>query len=299
MRHTRLTWPGAFHHVMNRGHGGERVLATDELKQAYLQILQDEVAKFRIPVHAYCLMDNHFHLIVENTGGVLSRFMRAVHTRFGFRYRHAMGGRGYVFQDRFKSTLIQNNEYLLQAVLYVLTNPVRAGLARTAEAYPWSSAGAYFDEKSPAWLEKRLVEKLLETRAGLRNALEAVSASPLNARQTRFGPILGDGRFAAHAEQKFNRRKTEDERRNARHDDQHWEPVAKVLAGFEQRIGRPVERIDTHSYEGKRQRGELLVLLKDLAGLTYQQVMEFEVFRELSCSSLGHLYQAAMKRQQP
>ncbi len=121
---------------MNRGHGGERVLASEARKQEYLRILQAEVKRFRVPIHGYCLIDNHYHLIIES----------------------------------------------------------------------------------------------------------------------------------------------------------------KVLGEYERRIGKPIEKIDAGCYEGKRQRAELLVLLKDMAGITYRDILEIEVFRELAFSSFGSIYAGEKKK---
>jgi len=281
---------------MNRGHGGERVFATKGLKESYLQFLREAANHYHIPVIAYCLMDNHFHLVVENGGGCLSRFMRAVHTRYGFKYRREVGGKGYVFQDRFKSTLIQNDPYLLQAVCYVLNNPVRAGLVPDALGYPWSSVGAYYSNGGEQWIERERVEGLFPGKQGFLEALRTSVGTSLPERKSRHGLVLGDEGFIELAERRYNRRENVDFPKNFREVDQFFHPVEQVLRGYEQRIGKSVERTDVGCYEGKRQRADLLVLLKDLAGLTYREIMEFDVFRGLSFASLGRVYGNARKR---
>ena len=148
MRHARLTWMGTFHHVMNRGLGGEAIFQTPELKQIYLTILQEQSKLNHIRIFAYCLMDTHFHLILENSSGRLSEFMKKVNSLYGFIYRRRLGGRGYVFHDRFKSTLVENDAYLQTAIVYVLLNPVRATARR-------SSSGCRWRETWKTWARKR------------------------------------------------------------------------------------------------------------------------------------------------
>jgi REP element-mobilizing transposase RayT len=295
MRHARLTWPGAFHHLMNRGHGGDRIFATDSLKKSYLEILGAASKAFHVPIFAYCLMDNHFHLIAQNAGGQLSRFMKVVHTSFGILYRHIAGGKGCVFQDRFRSTVIQDDSYLLQAVLYVLNNPVRAGVVTCAADYSWSSAGEYFSGKGGDCIDRDFVEDMFSGKRAFMDALRSSQDARLPESRSRYGPVLGEEGFSDRAEARFDRRQSGDECRNCRDEDKHLEPVEKVIWEFERKICRPIGNIAVGSHEGKQQRAEFLVRLRDLAGLTYREIMEFDIFRDLAFSSLGSIYAHAKK----
>ena len=296
MRHARLTWPGAYHHLMNRGHGGENIFADDSLKKSYLNILEEAGKIFQIPVHAYCIMDNHFHLVVQNASGQLSRFMKVVHTRYGFLYRHQAGGKGYVFQDRFKSTIIQDDTYMLQAVLYVLNNPVRAGIVQDAADYPWSSAGEYFNKKGSSWIKCDFVEGMFSGKQDFSAALHANIHTGLHENKSRYGLIMGDEKFVAQAESRFDRRSEGEDPKNCRKEDKYLQPVGKVFLEFAREIGKTAEEIDTGSHDGKQQRAELLVLLKDMAGLTYREIKELDIFSDLAFSSLGRIYANAKKK---
>jgi len=241
-------------------------------------------------------MDNHFHLVAQNAGGQLSRFMKVVHTRYGFLYRHQAGGKGYVFQDRFKSTVIQDDTYMLQAVLYVLNNPVRAGVVQDASDYPWSSAGEYFNKKGNDWIKRDFVEGMFSGKRDFSAALRANIHTGLRESKSRYGLIMGDEKFVAQAEIRFDRRCEGEDPRNCRKEDKYLEPVGKVFWEFAREIGKPAKEIDTGSHEGKRQRAELLVLLKDMAGLTYREIMELDVFSDLAFSSLGRIYANAKNK---
>lgn len=280
---------------MNRGHGGEKILATESLKTELLRILKEAVKSYRIPVYAYCLMDNHFHLVIRNANGQLSRFMNVFQTRFGFLYRRVMGGKGYVFQNRFHSTIVQDDSYLLQVVLYVLNNPVRAGIVREAADYRWSSVNEYFGNRCD-WIEPSLVESVLAGKPALLSALRSGAREEIVERRSRYGAVLGDDQFVGIAEQRFDRRGGAADSRKCRNEDAHFEPVEKIFWEFARKAGRPLDEMDMNTRAGKRRRAELLVMLKDLGGLTYREIMEQDEFRGLSFSSLGWIYANAKKR---
>jgi putative transposase len=112
MQRIRLTYPGALHHAMNRGHDGDKTFSGTDLKKKFIDILSETSRKFKIRNIAYCLLDNHYHLVVENSSGRLSEFFKHLNGRYGIHYRKKMGGEGYVFQRRFKSEIIQDDFYL-------------------------------------------------------------------------------------------------------------------------------------------------------------------------------------------
>ncbi len=281
--------------MMNRGHGGEAIFRTDGLKSKYLALIGKASKNYGIPVYAYCLMENHFHLVVQNASGQLSRFMKTVHSSFASFYRCLNGGRGYVFQDRFKSTVIQGDSYLLKAILYVLNNPVRAGLVSAAVEYKWSSANEYFNKKGLQWLDCDLIQGIFVKKRAYLSALCASRDAKLHEVKNRFGAILGGEEFAKEAECRYDRRREPGLPRSGREEDKYFEPVKKVIWEYERKIGKPVEEIDLSSHQGRRQRAELLRLLKDLAGLTYREIKEIELFHGLAFSSLGSIYVNAVR----
>jgi putative transposase len=84
MRQPRFTYRGAFHHCMNRGHGGEAILAGDERKRIFLDLLGEKAIKYHLRLFAYCLMDNHYHLVLQNASGRMSDFFRNLSTQYAF-----------------------------------------------------------------------------------------------------------------------------------------------------------------------------------------------------------------------
>ena len=138
-RPLRIEFPGALYHVTARGNARQDIFQDDKDRQQFLTVLGRVVSRFHLVVHAYCLMDNHFHLLVETPDGNLSKAMRqlnGVYTQ-AFNRRHKRVG--HVLQGRFKAILVDRDSYLLELCRYVVLNPVRAKITRKADTYPWSS----------------------------------------------------------------------------------------------------------------------------------------------------------------
>lgn len=290
MRGPRFTYSGAFHHCMNRGHNGESILVDDVYKQAFLNMLAEKVIKYRMRLFAYCLMDNHYHLVLQNASGRMSDFFRNLNTQYAFYYRERKGGEGYVFQNRFHSTIIGDNEYLRMAILYVLANPMRAGLVERFDQYQWSSGGAYWGKNEMAWLDGDFVRKLFGGWEMLATAFANEKQVGLPLKRTPLGLVLGGEEFFRYAFSKFDRRRRADAVQKRRHDDYDFDPVEKVIREFEQKYNAKMDELAVGQFSGKRLRAELLVRLRDLAGLTYRQISEISIFSDLQYGSLRQIY---------
>lgn len=138
-RPLRIEYPGAVYHVTSRGDARRPIFREDKDRLLFLDVLASIVSRFNWLCHAYCLMNNHYHLVIETPEGNLSRGMRqlnGVYTqRFNRRYRKP----GHVFQGRYKAIVVEKESYLLELCRYVVLNPVRAKAAATPEAWMWSS----------------------------------------------------------------------------------------------------------------------------------------------------------------
>jgi REP element-mobilizing transposase RayT len=153
-RPLRLEHPGAVWHVTSRGNEKRLVFRDDADRERWLGLLGKVVVLFAWRLHAYVLMGNHYHLLLETPVPSLSKGMRhlnGVYTQ-AFNRRHERVG--HLFQGRFKSILVERESHLLELLRYVVLNPVRAGLVRGPEEWPWSSYRATAgEEPTPAWLE--------------------------------------------------------------------------------------------------------------------------------------------------
>ena len=141
-RPLRVEFAGALYHVMARGNAREAIYFDDEDRQAFLDSLVRACDRFDWALWAYCLMDDHYHLLVETRRATLSRGMREVNGVYtqGFNRRHHRVG--HVLQGRFKALLVDRDSYLLEVSRYIVLNPVCAGLCDSAADWPWSSYSA-------------------------------------------------------------------------------------------------------------------------------------------------------------
>ncbi len=296
MRRARITYPGAFHHIMSRGFEGRDIYSGSKRKDTFLENLQAKSQKYRIRLLVYCVLDNHHHLILQNSSGKLSDFMKQLNGEHGRLYRIEEGGKGYVFQGRYKSILIQEGTYLRMSTIYVLLNSVRAGLVKDPYRYQWSSIGEYFTGEDSNIVDNKFVEEILQSQEEMERLLREWSIGELPIKRTRYGDILGSEEFLDYAVKRFDRRKKGEETRRMRKKDYIFKPADEVIKKFEKEKGVTLEGINTSILEGKKLRSELLVLLKDKAGLRYNEIIGYPLFRSLKYSSLGWLYKKARRK---
>ena len=164
-RKPRVQYPGALYHIMSRGDRREDIFLDDVDRQDFLKTLAEACQKTGWQVHAYCLMRNHYHLVIETPNANLVAGMAWLQSTYTNRLNHRHKLFGHVFSGRYKAQLVEGsgNGYLRTACDYVHLNPVRAGLLKAGErllAYPWSSFGAYLAaaEHRPKWIR---VDRLL------------------------------------------------------------------------------------------------------------------------------------------
>ena len=138
-RPLRLEYSGAIHHVTSRGNAQAPIFLDDEDRASFLAVLAECIARFTWICHAYCLMDNHYHLIIETPDANLSAGMRQLNGVYTQRFNRRHGRVGHIFQGRFKAILVERDSYLLELCRYVVLNPVRARMVRDASQYAWSS----------------------------------------------------------------------------------------------------------------------------------------------------------------
>ncbi len=152
-RPLRIEFAGALYHVTSRGDGREVIFLGDEDRHGFLDVLSEIVRDFNWAVHAYCLMDNHYHLLIETPESNLSKGMRQLNGVYTQRFNRRHGRVGHVFQGRYKAIMVQKESYLLELARYIVLNPVRARLVRTPDQWPWSSYRATAGLCTPSsWL---------------------------------------------------------------------------------------------------------------------------------------------------
>jgi REP element-mobilizing transposase RayT len=152
-REARRDIEGGWHHVMNRGADRERIFFTKGDGEAFERLLAEGCERSSVEVHAYCLMPNHFHLLLHCPDGGLSKFMQRIATQYSRRINARVGGDGPLFRSRFRSILIDSPEYVGHVGRYIHLNPMELSPPVAIERYRWSSLRYYAGEAAPPpWL---------------------------------------------------------------------------------------------------------------------------------------------------
>ena len=154
VRPLRIEYPGAVYHVTSRGDRREPIAKDDIDRVAFLSIAGHALERFNAHALAYCLMGNHYHLVIRTREANLSRLMRHINGVYTqtFNRRHQLTG--HLFQGRFKAILVDSDSYLLEVCRYVDLNPVRAQMVDRPDAYRWSSYRALAGlADQPDWLD--------------------------------------------------------------------------------------------------------------------------------------------------
>jgi putative transposase len=154
-RAPRIEYGGAVYHVTNRGNGQEAIYREEADWKAFLGILGDVVLEFGWKIYTYCLMENHYHLLLETPEPNLSQGMKELGQQYTVRYNWRHEHSGHLFQNRYWSGLVLNDNYLIDAASYILLNPVRARLVPHPEEWRWSSCAAMAGlAPAPSWLDR-------------------------------------------------------------------------------------------------------------------------------------------------
>ncbi len=141
-RPLRIEFPGAVYHVTSRGNERKAIFTDNQDREAFLNILHRVTVRYNWLCHAYCLMGNHYHLIIETPDGNLSIGMRQLNGVYTQNFNKRHDRAGHLLQGRFKAVVVQKDTHLLEACRYVTLNPVRARMVQGPEQWLWSSYSA-------------------------------------------------------------------------------------------------------------------------------------------------------------
>ena len=209
-RSLRIVYPGAFYHLTSRGNERKEIFKSERDREKFLSYLESATERYGAIIHVYCLMKNHYHLLMETPRGNLSEIMRHLNGAYTTYVNVKRKRSGHLLQGRYKAILVDADEYAKELSRYLHLNPVRAGVVKKPEEYPWSSYRYYSGQKeAPKWLRRDVIlgyfgKKVSEGEKRYREFVEAMMGqeqrNPL--KDVLFSTMLGSIDFVKEVTEK-------------------------------------------------------------------------------------------------
>ncbi|MBT3879536.1 MAG: transposase [Candidatus Scalindua sp.] len=204
----RIEFEGAYYHILSRGNERRDIFSDKDDRISFLDTLGKMSDRFEVEVYAYVLMDNHYHLLLKTNKPNISKSMQWFGTTYTRQYNIKHKRNGHLFQGRFKSFLIENDEYLMHLSCYIHRNPLRAGIVSRLVDYPWSSYPIYaYGKKSPEWVYTKPIHSLLDTNdkhLAYRKMVQSYSREETRIWEDfRHGLFLGSQKFVDRIKAKY------------------------------------------------------------------------------------------------
>ncbi len=301
MRTRRLTYNGAYHHVMNHGIGELDIFSNNGLKNEFIGLLKEKLKIYKVEIYAYCIMSNHYHIVMKNSNMMMSDYMRTVESTFALLYNKINKRNGYVFQDRFKSPIIENDYYLKNAVLYVLFNPERSGIVEDPFEYKWSSIMELFAKirQIDFITNTGYIERLFADYNDFVKQLIGWSGRELPIKKYKEGEVLGSEEFLQEAIKKYNKREGREDTnkyKRRRYDEKHQNKTKEeIYIEIENKHSIKINELKYVTNKEKRIRHELILKLRDDGGYKFKEIKKMKPFRDLKYSSMSRIYNYASK----
>ena len=213
-RGARFVFTDAFYHVFNRGINKQPIFTSEPDYQFFLRKLDDLKNKYDHSLYAFCLMPNHFHISIQTRKVPISKIMASLGTSYSMYFNRKYEHFGPVFQNRFKSILIENDSYFLKLSQYIYLNPVKANLAKNPLDYKYSSIREALGKEQLHFLDKniiRLIGKTENSRKEYEKFIINGISEDLSAIEKLFEKeeaVMGNVKFATYAQKKYMRAKT-------------------------------------------------------------------------------------------
>ncbi len=149
---------------MIRGNERKEIFMDDEDGERFLNTLDEKKKEGEYILYAYCLMDNHVHLVIKEGKDSISRIMKRINTSYAYYYNKKYNRVGHVFQDRYRSEAVENDGYLITLIRYVHNNPVKAGICRNVVQYSWSSYNLYISLNNSQLIETNEILEIFSSK---------------------------------------------------------------------------------------------------------------------------------------
>ncbi|MCX5666728.1 MAG: transposase [Candidatus Omnitrophica bacterium] len=210
-RPLRIEYPGAFYHIIQRGNEKKDIFLSDQDRMKFYGYLAILHTRYKVNIHTYCLMKNHYHLIIETENANLASAMHYLNTSYTVYFNLKSKRAGHLFQGRYKAILVEADEYLHQLSRYIHLNPVRAGLVKDPVNYPHSSCKYFVSgQKAPDWLKTAFILSMFDknTKKAMllyrKFIMEGIgSETDIIRKNTSFGFLLGNQDFIDDIKSRF------------------------------------------------------------------------------------------------
>ncbi|MBN1683983.1 MAG: transposase [Gammaproteobacteria bacterium] len=295
-RPLRIDYPNAWHHVMNRGASKQLIFLNYDHRKMFLDLLNDVSQKFFVEIHAYCLMDNHYHLLVRTPESNLSQVMQYIDGVYTQQFNRCVKRDGALFRGRYKSILIEADAYLLQASRYIHLNPLEISFKEKFLDNKWSSYAAYIGLITPPeWLKNEFVLDMMHSK-NPKESYENYVQQGVEPELIKFyskkyqSTILGHATFKSQILQKLqklNKTNQVEMKQDFKRTFSHFD-ITEILNSIARFYRKPTCQI-TQSQRGKQNMCRLLAIFicREVFGYSYKKISE--KMGEISVNSLSSL----------
>jgi putative transposase len=245
-RPLRIEYPNAFYHVTSRGNERRAIYRTKGDYERFLGYLESATERYGAKIHCFCLMPNHYHLLLETPRANLRRIIHHLNTSYTNYFNVKTKRVGHLFQGRYRAILVEKDTYALELSRYIHLNPVRADLVKEPSQYPWSSYLAYVGgEKRWGWLERQFIlgqmssnerEARRRYQSFLREGMGKSFKDPLN--KVVASTLLGSERFIEEVRQRFIKKASSDRDLPALRKLSSWPDLFSILKESERVFGK-------------------------------------------------------------
>ena len=209
-RPIRIEYPGAFYHVISRGNERRAIFRGDNDYELFLNTLGEASDRFDVLIHAYCLMPNHLHLLIQTKDSNLSQFMKRLLGVYTIRFNRRHKRYGHLFQGRYKAYLLDQDSYFLELSRYIHLNPVKAKLSTLPEKYRWSSMQFFLRQDGPSYLHKKFTLDSFDSPSAYQAFVKEGMTQAGNLPKPTAGCILGSESFIKNFTKHIQRHKDKD-----------------------------------------------------------------------------------------
>jgi len=212
-RGPRFVFENAFYHVFNRGINKQQIFYSDDDYSFFLRKLNDLRKKYDHSIYAFCLMPNHFHISIQTRKTPISKIMSSLTTSYSMYFNRIYSHFGPVFQNRFKSILVENDSYFLKLSQYIYLNPVKAGLVSDPMLYKFSSIREAVGKETINFLDQDIVRLIGETKKSQKDYEEFIydgisqDFTEIEKLFEKEEAVLGTNKFFVLSQKKYLRRR--------------------------------------------------------------------------------------------